>query len=166
MASLTLEKLLSLPKSIYVSMRLFPFKEAVKIPVLCRYNVKNLSLKGEIMLEEGPVKTSMFQIGFGTVGIFDKKYSRTILQIDGVIHLIGAGKYVLGHGSRLCVGRNANLFIGSGFVNTAEMTLVCMQKINIGHHVTTSWNTLLMDTDFHATIDTITGKTNPYTSSI
>ena len=59
-----------------------------------------------------------------------------------------------------------NLFIGSGFVNTAEMTLVCMRKIYIGYHVTTSWNTLLMDTDFHATIDTITGKTNPYTSSI
>ena len=51
-------------------------------------------------------------------------------------------------------------------VNSAEMTIVCMQEIHIGHHVTTSWNTLLMDTDFHATQNTLTGECYPYQSPV
>lgn len=104
------------------------------------------------------VKPCMLRVGWGNVGIFDKKYSRSILQIDGTIHLEGSGKYSFGHGSRLCVGKNAHLYIGKGFNNTSEMTIVCMQEIHIGQHVTTSWNTLLMDTDFHATQNTLTNE--------
>lgn len=161
----TLEKLLSLPKSLYVSLRLFPFREALKLPVLCRYNVKCLSLKGK-MTTVGGVKPLMVHIGFGSVGVFDKKYSRSILEINGTIHLEGFGKYSFGHGSRLCVGEKANLYIGEGFSNTAEMTIVCMQEIHIGHHVTTSWNTLLMDTDFHATQNTLTNGCYPVQSPV
>ena len=47
------ERLLSVPKSLYVSFRLFPLREAVKMPVLCRYNVKCLSLKGTIVHDLG-----------------------------------------------------------------------------------------------------------------
>ena len=35
--------------SLDVSMRLFPFKNAIKLLVLCRYNVRCLSLKGKVM---------------------------------------------------------------------------------------------------------------------
>lgn len=140
-------------------------REALKMPILCRYNVKCLSLKGEIVALGG-VKPYMLHFGFGTVGVFDKKYSRSILQIDGTIHLENSGKYNFGHGSRLCVGGEANLYIGQGFCNTAEGTIICMNKIHIGHHVTTSWNTLIMDTDFHETENTMTNEKYPVQSPI
>ena len=108
----------------------------------------------------------MLSIGFGRVGVFDKKYSRSILEINGTIHLEGSGKCSFGHGCRLCVGKKANLYIGEAFSNTAEMTIVCMDEIHIGHHVTTSWNTLIMDTDFHATQNTITKEWHPFQSPI
>lgn len=114
----------------------------------------------------GDVKPCMLRVGWGKVGIFDKKYSRSILQIDGTIHLENSGKYSFGQGCRLCVGKNAHLYIGEGFNNTAEMTVVCMHEIHIGKHVTTSWNTLLMDTDFHATRNTLTNESYPVQSPV
>jgi acetyltransferase-like isoleucine patch superfamily enzyme len=46
------------------------------------------------------------------------------------------------------------LILGKEFINTAAMTIVCNKEILFGNHVLTSWNTLVMDTDFHATYDT------------
>lgn len=162
---ISLEKFLSFPKSIYVNLRLFPIKDALKLPILCRYNVKCLSLKGKIIVEGG-VKPCMLHVGFGRVGIFDKDYSRSILQIDGTIHLEGLGRYYMGHGCRICVMKNAHLYIKKEFVNSAEMSIVCSKEIHIGHHVTTSWNTLVMDTDFHITKNTITNECYPAQSPI
>lgn len=42
------DKILSIPKSLWVSMHFFTLKEAIKLPILVRYNTKILSLKGEI----------------------------------------------------------------------------------------------------------------------
>ncbi len=106
------------------------------------------------------IKTGMIEIGFGHVGVFDKRYSRSILEINGCIHFEGNGKYHFGHGCKICIGPKANLYIGTKFHNSAEMTLICMDEIHIGNHVLTSWNTLIMDTDFHETINTQSLETN------
>lgn len=47
------EYLLSVPKSIYVSFRLLPFRQAVRIPIFVRYNTKLLCLKGNVNLQIG-----------------------------------------------------------------------------------------------------------------
>lgn len=52
-----IEKFLSLPKSLYVSFRLFPFNEAIKCPCLVRYNTKLISLDGTIKVKWGGGKT-------------------------------------------------------------------------------------------------------------
>lgn len=41
-----IELLLSIPKSFYVSWRLTSFRDAFRLPILCRYNVKVISTKG------------------------------------------------------------------------------------------------------------------------
>lgn len=154
--SFSCEKLISLPKSLYVSFRLFPFKQAVRMPILCRYNVKCLSLKGKMKVPEGGARTCMFRIGFGHVGVFDKKYSRSILEIDGTVYLEANGSYGFGHGCKICVMRGGSLNIGTNFSNTAEGTIICSKEIFIGKYVTTSWSTLIMDTDFHEVENTDT----------
>lgn len=47
------EYLLSVPKSIYVSFRLLPFRQAVHIPIFVRYNTKLSCLKGNVYLQWG-----------------------------------------------------------------------------------------------------------------
>lgn len=67
------------------------------------------------------------------------------------------GNVFMGHGSKLSVGKDAMLTIGKGFVNTAEGTIICHKEITIGNDVLTSWNTTIMDADFHRTINLASG---------
>lgn len=96
----------------------------------------------------------MFRFGFGNVGIFDKRYERSMLQIDGEIVL--HGKVFIGHGSRLCVGQNGILEFRNNFMNSAKTTIVCQKKMSFGNNIVISWNTLIMDTDWHPIKDTKT----------
>lgn len=162
---LTFEKLISIPKSFWVSFHYFPFKEAIKLPILVRYNTRLLVVGGLIKINKSErVKTGILSIGFGTVGIFDKKYERSIWEVKGCIEL--NGKTVFGHGSRLSVGKNGILTIGSHFNNTAAMTVVCQKHITFGDNVITSWNTLVMDTDWHPIMNVETNEVYPVSKDI
>lgn len=156
------EIILSIPKSLYVCFRLLPFSQAIRLPILVRYNCNLISLRGKVTLND--VKTGIFKIGFGKVGVFDKRYNRSILQIRG--HIILEGKASFGQGARICVNDGGILKIGHRFNNTAEMTIVCYEKISIGDDVLTSWNTLVMDTDFHPTINLKTNQICHFQSPI
>ena len=58
------EKILSIPKSFWVSFHFFPLKEAIKLPIFIRYNTKIQSLKGVVKINQGGVNTAMLRIGF------------------------------------------------------------------------------------------------------
>ena len=158
------EIIISIPLSLYVCLRLLPFKQAIKIPILVRYNCKLISLKGSVVLSSKAIKPKMLSIGFGKVGVFDKRYSRTILEING--KMIVHGKAIFGHGSKICILKDGILEIGNHFSNTAECTIICEKRINIGDDALVSWNTLVMDTDFHESIDLVTNTTPPKTKEI
>lgn len=149
-----LEYVLSIPKSVYVSFRLFPLKDAMKVPVFCRYNCSLLSLKGSVKASISGGETAMLKIGFGDVGIFDKRYERSILQIDGTIEI--KGKCNFGQGGRICVAKDAVLAFGDNFANSAECSIICYNRIVIGDNVVVSWNTTIIDTDLHKVENVIT----------
>lgn len=48
-----LEYILSIPKSFYVSLKYFSFKDALKLPILVRYNTVLLNTKGTIVYSGG-----------------------------------------------------------------------------------------------------------------
>lgn len=81
--------LLSFPKSICFCIKMLPFKTAIKLPIIIRYNTKISSCKGKIDIERK--KFASIKIGFGGAGCFDKKYQRTILEIDGKRPNLGPG---------------------------------------------------------------------------
>lgn len=158
-----LEIILSLPKSLYFNFRVLPLKQALYCPVLIHYNCKFTKLTGNITIENN-IYTGMIRIGFGNVGIFDKKYSRSIIELYG--HIIFTGNAQFGHGSKIIVGPNGILNIGSNFSNTAEGVIICFSNIKIGKNCATSWNSMIMDTDFHDTQNTLNQKISPCTAPI
>lgn len=149
------ERLLSMPKSFYVSAKLCGVKAAFYLPVQVRYNCVIRSLKGKAVIDFNiaGAKTALLNIGFIDVGIYDKRYSRPIIEIDGIIKINGVVK--LGVGSRISVGPKGSLTIGSNFAATAHCTIVCGKQINIGNDVLIGWDVMLMDTDFHPIIDVL-----------
>lgn len=96
-------------------------------------------------------------MGFNRTGIYDEKSQRSIMNVSGKIKL--NGNMSLGAGSRLEVGKNGTLVIGGNVANSAGVTICCHDRIEIGGNTVISWDTLIIDKDFHYIMDTLTGKT-------
>ncbi len=165
-----LEMLLSIPKSLYVSYKLGGVKSAWKCPIFVRYNTKLSGLKGSVRFadragtEIRTPKTATLKVGFGDVGIFDKRYQRAILEINGDI--IVGGKASLGMCSRICVMPGGKLTVGENFSNTAKLTICCAKSVSIGNNFLASWDTMIMDTDWHEVKNTLTGQVGPKSSPV
>lgn len=148
--------LLSLPKTLRFSLHYFPLKTALKLPVFVSHRTFLRELHGKIMLPE-KVNTAMIKIGFGDVGHYDRKRSRSIWQVSGTVAF--GGKASIGHGSKLSV--RGNLTLGADFNMTAESTIVCAHQISFGNDCLLSWDILIMDTDEHPIINQDGIRTNP-----
>ncbi len=148
--------LLSLPKTLRFNLHYFPLKIALKLPVFVSHRTFLRELHGKIMLPE-KVNTAMIKIGFGDVGHYDRKRSRSIWQVSGTVAF--GGKASIGHGSKLSV--RGNLTLGADFNMTAESTIVCAHQISFGNDCLLSWDILIMDTDEHPIINQDGIRTNP-----
>lgn len=145
-----LEYILSLPKTIRFNLKYLPWRQAIKLPIFVSKYTLFKKLGGKITIN-GPIKTGMIKIGFTYVGITDKKYSRTILEIYGNIEF--ENKAFIGAGSRVNVGERGHLFFGDNFMNSAQMTIICQKEVIFENNILFSWDTMVIDTDFHHTID-------------
>lgn len=72
----------------------------------------------------------------------------------------------MGIGSKVSVAKDAILNIGSNFMNSAKMTIICTTHISIGDNFLSSWDTFVMDSDFHSTINVETGMENEVSKPI
>lgn len=148
--------LLSLPKTLRFNLHYFPLKTALRLPVFVSHRTFLRELHGKIILPE-KVNTAMIKIGFGDVGHYDRKRSRSIWQVSGTVAF--GGKASIGHGSKLSV--RGNLTLGADFNMTAESTIVCAHQISFGNDCLLSWDILIMDTDEHPIINQDGIRTNP-----
>ena len=134
----------SIPKTLRFNFHYFPLMSALKLPVAVSHRTFLRELHGKVELPE-KIDTAMVKIGFGDVGHYDRKRSRSIWQVSGTVSF--AGKASIGHGSKLSV--RGHLCLGAGFNMTAESTIVCAKEIRFGNDCLLSWDVLVMDTDEH-----------------
>ena len=142
-----IDYLLGLPKTLLFNFKYFPLNIACKLPILLSKNVFLDITQGSIELH-GKITSGMVKIGFGTIGIFDRKRSRAIWRVAGKV--IFKGKCNLGHGSKISVGTNGVLEFGENFSITAESAIACEDNISFGDNCLVSWDCLLIDTDYHS----------------
>lgn len=133
-------------KTIYFNLKYLPFKQAIKLPILVSNKVYLRETSGKIIID-CPIKTGLIQFGYGKVGIFDNKKSRSIWEVSGTV--IFKGKCHIGNGSKISVGSSGKLVIGQNFKISAETSIVAFSEIQIGNNCLLSWDILVMDTDFH-----------------
>lgn len=146
----------SIPKTLCFNFHYFPFKTALKLPVVVSHRTYLRELHGKVELPE-KVQTAMVKIGFGDVGHYDRKRSRSIWQVSGTVSF--GGKASIGHGSKLSV--RGDLKLGADFNMTAESTIVCAKEITFGNDCLLSWDVLVMDTDEHPLFNKDDERINP-----
>ncbi len=134
---------ISFPKTLWFNFKYFPFYDAIKLPVFVSQRVWLMTMDGNVHL--GVVRTGIVRIGYGEVGIFDRRQSRTIWQVTGTVKFKGSAR--IGHGSKISVV--GDLVVGNNFCISAESAIVAYKKVIIGDDVLLSWDVLIMDTDFH-----------------
>ncbi len=148
--------LCSIPKTLRFNLHYFPLKTALKLPVVVSHRTYLRELHGKVELPE-KVERAMVKIGFGDVGHYDRKRSRSIWQVSGTVSF--GGKASIGHGSKISV--RGNLCFGADFNMTAESTIVCAKEIRFGNDCLLSWDILVMDTDEHPLYNKDNERINP-----
>ena len=143
-----LEKLLSIPKTIYLKIKVLPFSQAVKFPFFVYYKTKLVDLKGKWVFD-APLKR--FMIKFGMYGAGTCLRDGSTVEIEGTIifHWICA----FGGNYQLCVTKNGLLEITNHVTFTSECHLVCNKNISIGEDTIISWGTQIMDSGLHDLIE-------------
>lgn len=101
-------------------------------------------------------------MGFRRTGIYGSQ--KAILNVSGMIEL--HGNLRLGTGSKLEVGEKGVLLIKGNVYNSDGLTICCHDKIEIGANVEISWDTLIMDKDFHYILNIESGITKSDTKRI
>ena len=103
---------------------------------------QNAKLKGLENIDA----TGLIQVGINPVG-FIHKTDKTYLNIAGKLRI--KGKYSIGRGCRIDIGKDAIVTIGeAGYINS-NTYLIIMHKLDIGDNCVISWNCLFLDEDFH-----------------
>lgn len=82
----------ALPNTLYFNFHYFPLNIAVRLPVIVSAKTKFAHMGGKVVLNCDSPKTGMIRIGFGYVGIFDYKFSRTIWENNGCVVFSGGDK--------------------------------------------------------------------------
>jgi acetyltransferase-like isoleucine patch superfamily enzyme len=135
-------------KTVVFNFKHLPFKLALCFPFLISRNVI-VKGKGKYIIDTNqPFGFGMIRVGYSQVGIFHKRRDVTILENNGQI--IFHGKANLGLGSRLSVLNSGTLIFGIDFNITANGTIICSKEIAFGNNCLMSWDTTIMDTDFHS----------------
>lgn len=137
------------PRSFLFCLHYFPFKTAVKLPVLVGRYVKRVHMEGKIVLQSPPVAgmVKLGWFGMGGVSAFDPRTCPTIWDCRGTIVFEGWAQ--IEFGCSVGCGENAVLTFGDGFLCTGNSKFSCAYRLTFGKHCLISFENLFLDSDTH-----------------
>ncbi len=149
-------------KSLYFNLKLIPFSQAVKLPVLIYENITLGSLGGKIIIK-GIVHKGMIKIGYNS-DRFAASKGGALLDIGGTI--IFNGSAVFSVDCTINVSKNCVLEIGEFCGIGNGVKIICWKGIKIGAYTRIAVESLIFDTNFHYTRNINTGQILPMSTEI
>lgn len=149
-----LKILLSIPNTIIFNFICFPFREAIKIPVIVSHSVKMYNLRRDAVRIEGVKSCGMITVGVaeGTDGIHEMKGRGYIRFGNGAGVLVFKGKAQLAKGISLSVDTGEIIF-GNGFTCNKYCFIASSKRIIFGNDVMLGPYTTIRDMDGHDIYD-------------
>lgn len=135
-----------------------PFKQAIRLPIFL-YKPKFRHFGGGKVIIDSPIiRAGMIRLGHLTIGIY--RNEGVIWDSTGTV--VFKGKTIIGSGAAINLTPSGLLIFGDKFIANANVKFVCYNKIEFGYSVNLGWDVTVIDNDFHALKNVITGrKMNP-----
>lgn len=140
--------LLSIPKTIYINIKIFPIKTALKFPVLVSFDTNIKVYKGAIEIEHTPY-FGMIRIGIsdGSFNISDRRSTIFNVNKNGKCKFKGSAK--ISKGASITVGNQGKLSIGNNFYSNANFLCSASREVSFGDDCMLGWNCTVIDGDGH-----------------
>lgn len=134
-------------KTIWFNWKMFPPKQAWKLPVYLYGKTIFRSLKGKIILDTESISSGMIKIGKKDYYVATS-VPQTIWTING--QLVFKGRINFLQGTYVLVSKSGMLTFGTkGTIIGSDSHIMCFDRITIGNNVRITWQVQLMDTSFH-----------------
>jgi acetyltransferase-like isoleucine patch superfamily enzyme len=135
-------------QTVYINLRMLPFKQAIKIPIVVYGKTTFISLKGKVVI------TGKLEYGVLKIGIVDPIRSLdsvNLIDIDGILYIDSAN--VLRQGIKIRISKKAKVILNKNVYIGDNNTIISDDAIIIGANTRVGNNTTFMDTDFHYLIN-------------
>ncbi len=149
-------------KTLWVNFKILPLKSAIKCPIVIAYNtrIKNL---GKIVFTN-KIYPGMISLGVIRIGAFETNANPLIFNNRGTIEI--SGRFKIHPGAVFCVIKGASVKIGNHVGIGAHSKVICRKLIILGDNVRCSWNSQILDSDFHFLYNIEKEKYYPRTKEI
>ncbi len=148
-----------LPHTIFFNFKYLPFRQAVKLPILL-YKPHFVRLKGTIRIDADEVRPGMIQMG-SLINTCNPNNGITF-DIDGSI--IFKGRAIFANDSYIMIRDGGVLTLGKDL--DCNCKIKCAKSIEIGDETWIAYDSMIMDSDWHALTDMTTGKLLNKTSPV
>lgn len=132
--------------TIYLNLRSFPFKQAIKLPIYVYGRPKLYCLTGN-MLIAGKISCGMIKFNQTKPGAPSNMGVQSEIVNKGTI--IFHGKGLIGTGNKIFTQHNAIIELGSNFKITDMCNIGCFSKIDIGEQSRIVHRCQIFDSNYH-----------------
>lgn len=140
-----------LPQTLYFNFRYLPFKQAIHLPIML-YKPHFIRLNGSVSIDTPHVKLGMIDLG-KLVNTCNPN-SGIILDLDG--NLIFKGSAIFANNSAIMIQDGGTITLGDNFDCAGQ--LKCARSIEFGEYCVVAYGSMVMDSDWHALTDIVSGK--------
>lgn len=143
-------------KTLYLNFRLFPFYQAIKLPVFVYGRLNILSLAGSALVK-GEVKKGMIRVGENRDTMFSSRlHSFWCIPLGCKLEFNGPCSFGCGHTLRLSGGGKVEF--GRHVFIASSSLIACARHIKIGDYTQVTFRCTLRDTNFHYMLNTSDGS--------
>lgn len=159
-----LKVLYHLPKTVYFNFHYLPFYQAIKIPIVFVSNVQLVHTEGSVVIE-GHVRPGMVIMG-GNGNVLYRQATHSCVWSNYGGKCIFSDSVDLSIGVAIEIGKHGVLTFGENIRVEPMGRIACHDSLEIGSNTRISWESIILDTDFHSTINTKTGERSVMTKAV
>lgn len=137
---------INLFKTLYFNFKVLPYNQAIKLPVHFYGKVEFANLCGKFIIESEKISFGMIVFG-GKHEVVISSNVPTRIYNSGVINFKGYSKFACG--INIMVWKHGQLSFGNNFSIGSLSRIICFRSIIFHNNVLISWETQIVDTDFH-----------------